>query len=59
MTDTLVFARRARAQRTLLFHHDPGHDDATLDALGEQAASSYDAGAVEMAREGLALDLAA
>jgi phosphoribosyl 1,2-cyclic phosphodiesterase len=59
MTDTLAFARRARAARTLLFHHDPGHDDATLDALGEQAASEYAAGAVEMAREGLAIDLAA
>jgi phosphoribosyl 1,2-cyclic phosphodiesterase len=59
MTDTLAFARRARAERTLLFHHDPGHDEATLDALGEQAASEYDAGAVEMAREGLAIDLAA
>jgi phosphoribosyl 1,2-cyclic phosphodiesterase len=58
MTDTLAFARRARAARTLLFHHDPGHDDATLDALGEQAASEYAAGAVEMAREGLAIDLA-
>jgi phosphoribosyl 1,2-cyclic phosphodiesterase len=59
MTDTLAFARRARAERTLLFHHDPGHDEATLDALGEQAASEYDAGAVEMAREGLAIDLTA
>jgi phosphoribosyl 1,2-cyclic phosphodiesterase len=57
MTDTLAFARRTEAERTLLFHHDPSHDDTTLDALGEQAASDYDGGAVEMAREGRTIEL--
>ena len=57
LSDTLAFARRIGANRTLLFHHDPGHDDATLDALGEQAASEHDGGAVEMAREGHTIEL--
>ena len=32
LTDTLAFARRVEAKRTLLFHHDPMHSDDFLDA---------------------------
>jgi phosphoribosyl 1,2-cyclic phosphodiesterase len=56
LSDALAFAGRARADHTLLFHHDPGHDDAALEALGDEAASRWAArgyeGRVEMAREG-------
>lgn len=33
LSDALVFARRAQAERVLLFHHDPLHDDDFLDEL--------------------------
>jgi len=63
LSDTLDFAGRARARNTLLFHHDPGHDDAELDAIGEEAAGRWARhhgdGAVEMAREGRVIELAA
>ena len=35
LTDALVFAQRAQAERVLLFHHDPLHSDDFLDALGD------------------------
>jgi phosphoribosyl 1,2-cyclic phosphodiesterase len=56
VSDALAFARRAGAGRTLLFHHDPSHDDPTLDAIGEQAGAVQD-GAIEMAREGREIEL--
>ena len=52
--DVLTFGRRAEAGRLVLFHHDPLHDDGTLDAIGAEAAERYD-GRVEMAREGAQL----
>jgi phosphoribosyl 1,2-cyclic phosphodiesterase len=60
VSDTLAFAHRAEAARTLLFHHDPSHDDATLEAIGGEAASRWNGhgGTVEMAREGGVLELA-
>ena len=33
ISDALAFAERARARRTLLFHHDPMHSDDVLDAI--------------------------
>jgi phosphoribosyl 1,2-cyclic phosphodiesterase len=63
LSDALAFADRAEAAHTLLFHHDPGHDDAALDAFGEEAASKWARlghdGTVEMARECRILELAA
>ena len=61
LSDALAFASRAGARNTQLFHHDPGHDDAQLDAVGEEAASVWSSGAgtVEMAREGRVIELAA
>jgi phosphoribosyl 1,2-cyclic phosphodiesterase len=35
LSDALVFAHRAQAERVLLFHHDPLHSDAFLDTLGD------------------------
>jgi phosphoribosyl 1,2-cyclic phosphodiesterase len=37
LSDALVFARRTRAARVLLFHHDPLHGDTMLDRLRAEA----------------------
>jgi phosphoribosyl 1,2-cyclic phosphodiesterase len=58
LSDALIFAKRAGAARTVLFHHDPGHDDEQLDAIGEEAARRWDGGDLEMAREGRSIELA-
>jgi phosphoribosyl 1,2-cyclic phosphodiesterase len=61
MSDALAFAHRADAATTVLFHHDPAHDDPRLEALGEDAASEWtrheQGGDLEMAREGRVFDL--
>jgi ribonuclease BN (tRNA processing enzyme) len=63
LSDALAFADRAEAAHTLLFHHEPGHDDAALDALGKEAASQWAQrggdGTIEMAREGRVIELGA
>jgi phosphoribosyl 1,2-cyclic phosphodiesterase len=62
LPDALAFARRCDAQRLVLVHHDPWHDDAFLEALGREAsarsAHSGEDGRVEMGREGDMFDLA-
>jgi phosphoribosyl 1,2-cyclic phosphodiesterase len=63
LSDALTFARRCEPRRVALFHHDPGHDDARLEAFGDEAAERWaaiggDAG-IELAREGQALQLGA
>ena len=59
--DALAFARRAEAGRTLLFHHDPEHDDEKLEALGDEAAELWadldGQGEVSLAREGEELEV--
>jgi phosphoribosyl 1,2-cyclic phosphodiesterase len=62
LSHSLAFARRTAARRTLLFHHDPVHSDAWLDAHGERAAAQWQArggapGAVELAREGASYEV--
>ena len=57
LSDALTFAARTEAQRVLLFHHDPLHDDDTLDTLAARARDRWssaggDRGAVSLAREG-------
>ena len=64
ISHALSFARRARAERTLLFHHDPLHSDDFLDELGRTVRERW-AGlggapnAVELAFERAELELAA
>src|SRR5215218_3135333 len=41
LTHALQFARRVGARRTLLFHHDPWHDDDQLDAMLEDARARW------------------
>ena len=59
LPDALSFARRCEVERLLLFHHDPWHDDARLDALAAEAserAAELGGGAwVELARERMAI----
>jgi len=58
IADALTFGRRTEAQRVALFHHDPGHDDAALDALGEEAAALWRGdGDLALAREGQVVEL--
>jgi len=62
VSDALLFALRAEADRVLLFHHDPAHADDRLDALGEWAAEYWDScgggpDAVALAQEGRTLDV--
>jgi phosphoribosyl 1,2-cyclic phosphodiesterase len=60
--DAVAYAARVGAQRTLLFHHDPDHDDDTLAALESEArahtaARGGDPDALEFAREQSVVEL--
>lgn len=60
--DTLTFARRTRARRLMLFHHDPLHGDDFLDRLHIHAQEHFgeaggDPTRVEMGIEGAELEL--
>jgi phosphoribosyl 1,2-cyclic phosphodiesterase len=61
VTDMAAFAARAQPHRLLMFHHDPSHDDRTLELLAEQAnegcARLGGDARIELAREGEALEL--
>jgi phosphoribosyl 1,2-cyclic phosphodiesterase len=65
LSDTLRFARRTGAGRTVLFHHDPTHSDEQLDRLGAEASARWlelggaDPGAVTVGAEGQELELPA
>ena len=56
LADALAFARRAEPERTLLFHHDPDHDDVALGMMLAEARGRWDSGpnggSVDLAREG-------
>jgi len=43
LSHAISFARRAGAERTLLFHHDPMHSDAQLDELAREARERWQA----------------
>jgi phosphoribosyl 1,2-cyclic phosphodiesterase len=61
LPDALTFASRCDVQRLLLFHHDPSHDDAFLDALSLEASDRWSQlggeSRVELGREGGVFDL--
>jgi phosphoribosyl 1,2-cyclic phosphodiesterase len=61
VADTVAFARLARVERLVLFHHDPHHTDADLDELGGRARELWGpAGAApELARESTTVELLA
>ena len=49
-------AREAKARELLLFHHDPSHNDALLDEIGQAAACDF--ASVAPAREGSVVEFA-
>ena len=60
--DTLRFARRAEVDRLALFHHDPTHDDALMDAIGAEARDAWVGGGgaaaqLMVAREGQVVEV--
>jgi phosphoribosyl 1,2-cyclic phosphodiesterase len=62
LSDTLAFARRVAAKRTLMFHHDPLHSDDFLDDLYREARDRWRAlggepAGLEMAAERAEIDL--
>jgi phosphoribosyl 1,2-cyclic phosphodiesterase len=62
VSDALTFARRASADRVVLFHHEPTRDDDGLDALETSARDRWGSlggttGDVALAREGQTVDL--
>ena len=62
LSDTLAFARRVGAARTLLFHHDPLHSDDFLDDLFREARDRWQAldgepTGLQMAAERAKIDL--
>jgi phosphoribosyl 1,2-cyclic phosphodiesterase len=59
VADAVTFARVAGARRLLLFHHEPLHDDGSLDRLEEHARSlaGSDGVVVTLAREGMVVEV--
>ncbi len=59
--DTVALALRAEVKHLVLFHHDPGHDDARIDAMVSHArkivAEKKGKLRIEAAREGMTLNL--
>jgi ribonuclease BN (tRNA processing enzyme) len=54
VSDFAAVVAAAAPGRALMFHHDPRHDDATIEAMRDQAAALLDRD-VEIASEGLLL----
>ena len=57
ITHTLAFAGQVGTERLVTFHHDPEHDDTTLDRLHEDAISANNTFEVVRGRAGLTLDV--
>lgn len=57
MTHTLAFANQVEAGRLVTFHHDPEHDDVTLDQLHEKANAGNGGIPVIPGRAGLTLEV--
>jgi phosphoribosyl 1,2-cyclic phosphodiesterase len=60
LSHALAFARLANVKHFMPFHHDPAHDDDTLDGFfGETTAQPGEAFTVEAAREGATFEITA
>ena len=57
MVDAAQVAEAVRARRLLLFHHDPAHNDDTVENMAEEARNYFSA--AEPAREGKRIVLGA
>jgi phosphoribosyl 1,2-cyclic phosphodiesterase len=56
-TELVAFARLTGVRRVVAFHHDPAHDDATVDRLVGEVAAGLPGVTVAGAREGDSLDV--
>jgi len=60
--DALAFAHRCEPARVTLFHHDPAHDDARLEAIAKNVVERFGQlggeAPIEMAQEGRVITLA-
>jgi phosphoribosyl 1,2-cyclic phosphodiesterase len=52
-----AFADLTGAERLVLFHHDPEHDDEAVDALLAEARAARRTGSTDAAREGMTIEL--
>ncbi|MGO9819941.1 MAG: MBL fold metallo-hydrolase [Solirubrobacteraceae bacterium] len=61
VSDALTFALRSRCGQLMLTHHDPDHDDARLEEIGEQVAERWAQlggdGSPGLAREGQVIEV--
>jgi phosphoribosyl 1,2-cyclic phosphodiesterase len=59
VTDTVAYARAVSARRLVLFHHEPYHDDESLEQLEESARTLTTEADIPpaLAREGMVVDL--
>jgi phosphoribosyl 1,2-cyclic phosphodiesterase len=59
VADAVAFSRAVGAQRLFLFHHEPLHNDGSLDRLEDHARSLPDANGMSptLAREGMVVEL--
>ena len=57
VADAVAFGRMVEAERLVLFHHEPQHDDAALDALESRARELANGATSELAREGMVVEL--
>jgi phosphoribosyl 1,2-cyclic phosphodiesterase len=62
VSDAISFGRLTEAERLLLFHHDPLHDDEFLDALFDDAVSRWESGGgapdrIQLAAESIEVEL--
>ncbi|HJX08254.1 MAG TPA: MBL fold metallo-hydrolase, partial [Actinomycetota bacterium] len=55
--DAVTFAERANAERLVLFHHDPLHNDADLEAILADAERLATSVTVELGHEGRVFEL--
>jgi len=55
LPDFVAFLRTAEPKRTVMFHHDPSHDDRTLEAMELEARDLAERESIELAREGAEL----
>jgi phosphoribosyl 1,2-cyclic phosphodiesterase len=58
MTDFVTYLAEAAPRRAVMFHHDPAHADGKLETMLAGVRTAADSGAVELAHEGLEIDLA-
>jgi phosphoribosyl 1,2-cyclic phosphodiesterase len=56
LSDFAAFVRRTEPARALMFHHDPAHDDATLETMRDEA-TQLAGREIELAAEGSVLEV--